>query len=100
MITRLPPVHVTDDGADAWATFEIYEENGETICGLYQFEGSIDHRPKAWLRLVRKHVAQFEAQAKAAGCVEFRIAGRDWSRVLPDYEPLPGGKPNRIRKRL
>jgi hypothetical protein len=28
-----------------------------------------------------------------------RLGGRDWSKILPDYEPLDG-VPNGLRKRL
>lgn len=100
MIDRLPPIPIVFDGVNVDVVFEVYQDNGEAVCGLYSLDGTIGLKPKAWLRTVRAHVAQFEDIARAAGCVELRIAGRDWSRVLPDYEPLPGGKPNRIRKRL
>lgn len=45
-------------------------------------------------------MAEFERRMKAEGVAEMRVAGRDWSRVLTNYEPLPGGSPNRLRKRL
>lgn len=100
MIKRLPPVRLVGDGYDAEAIFEVFSEGGETICGLYQLKGKIGLKPKAWLSVVRDHVTQFEALAKNAGCAELRIAGRDWSRVLPDYQRKTGDSPNLIFKRL
>jgi hypothetical protein len=94
------PVRLTAQSSTALATFEIYEEDGKRVCGLQQLEGRFDLPPKQWLRMVRAEMTKLEGIARDAGCAEMRIAGRDWSRVLPDYEPLPGGKPNRLRKRL
>ncbi len=100
MIKRLPPVPITGDGYDVQTVFELFEEHGALICGLYKMEGHIDLPPKAWLRTVRAHVGQFEELARSAGCAELRIAGRDWSRVLPDYQSMMGDSPNLIFKRL
>lgn len=90
-----------------WTTtlvFEVYQEGKgkrkRTICGLQQLRGTINLPPKAWLRTVRAEMTKLESIARDVGCAEMRLAGRDWSRVLPDYQPLPGGKPNRLRKRL
>ena len=100
MIKRLPPVRITGDGYDVQTVFELFEEHGALICGLYKMEGHIDLPPKAWLSTVRAHVGQFEELARSAGCAELRIAGRDWSRVLPDYQSMMGDSPNLIFKRL
>jgi hypothetical protein len=80
-------------------TFEIGEEDGRMICGIYFIEGRLREPPKRWLRIVRAEMRRIEEIAAGAGCHEMRVAGRDWSRVLPDYEPMPGIK-NRLRKRL
>ena len=80
-------------------TFEIYEdERGELICGLLDLRGRFDRG--ALITTARREMKTLETLARNAGCAEMRVAGRDWSRVLTDYEPLPGGKPNRLRKRL
>jgi hypothetical protein len=100
VIKRLPPVRITGEGYDVQTVFELFEEHGALICGLYKMEGHIDLPPKAWLRTVRAHVGQFEELARSAGCAELRIAGRDWSRVLPDYQSMMGDSPNLIFKRL
>lgn len=97
---NLPPIALTVPGGTATVVFEVYEEGGEMICGLQKLHGRVNLPPKAWLRGMRAEMTKLEAIARGAGCAEMRIAGRDWSRVLPDYEPLPGGKPNRLRKRL
>ena len=69
------------------------------ICGIYQLRGRIALAPKAWLRTVRAEMTRLEQIARAAGCVEMRIAGRNWLRVLPDYTPFAGPR-NGIRKEL
>jgi hypothetical protein len=97
---RLPPVRIGSDNADVTVIFEIEEEGGETVCGLYRLDGRINLPPRAWLRLVRAEIEKLERIARDAGCTEMRVAGRDWSRVLPDYERIPGGSPNLLRKRL
>jgi hypothetical protein len=78
---------------------EIYEEDGRVICGIYQMAAKIDLPPKQWLHLVRSGMAFVEQKARESGATEMRVAGRDWSRVLPDYEPFDGVK-NGLRKVL
>lgn len=80
-------------------TVEVFEEDGRTICGIYQLTGRIKLRPKAWLRAVREELRKIERIAKNSGCVEMRVAGRDWRRVLKDYEPFDGPE-NGLRKGL
>lgn len=81
-------------------TFEVFEEGGETVCGVYHLAGHLDLPPHEWLGVVRQQMAAFEDKAREAGIAEMRLAGRDWSRVFPDYEPLAGVTPNLLRKRL
>lgn len=78
--------------------FEIYEEDGDLICGLLDMEGSFDRG--TLVTVARREMKNIEALARNAGCSEMRVAGRNWSRVLTDYQPLPGDIPNRLRKRL
>jgi hypothetical protein len=92
------PVPLSFPGGAATVTFETYEEDGELICGLLDLKGKFDRG--AFIASVRRELKTIEELAREAGCVEMRLAGRDWSRVLTDYEPLPGGEPNRLRKRL
>ena len=97
---NLQPLALSVPGGTATVVFEVYQEGDELICGLRNLEGRFNLPPKAWLRTLRAEMTKLETIARDAGCAEMRLAGRDWSRVLPDYEPLPGGKPNRLRKRL
>lgn len=86
-------------GSTATLTLEVYEEEGRKICGLFQLSGSIPLPPRQWLALIRTEITTLERIARNAGCTELRLGGRDWSRILPDYEPLDG-IPNGLRKRL
>ena len=80
-------------------TLEIYTEGENLVCGIHRIEGRLRLPPKQWLAAMRAELTKIEAIAKDAGCVEMRVAGRDWSRILRDYEPMPGIE-NRLRKRL
>lgn len=86
-------------GGGGLVTLEIYEEDGRRICGIHRIEGRLRLPPKQWLATMRAELAKIEDIARGAGCVEMRVAGRDWSRILTDYEPMPGIE-NRLRKRL
>lgn len=92
------PIVVPGVGAAA-LVLEIYDEDGQRVCGIYQMAGKINLPPKAWLRLVREHLAIIEQKCRESGVTEMRLAGRHWSRVLPDYEPYDGPK-NGLRKIL
>jgi hypothetical protein len=80
-------------------TVEIYQEDGRMVCGVYQLYGRLDEPPKQWLRTLRAELSKLETIARNAGCEEMRIAGRDWSRVFPDYTPFDGVR-NGLRKAL
>jgi hypothetical protein len=82
-------------------TLEVYWEDGKVICSVDHLEGWIGLPPKAWVRTIRAELAQIETIARDAGCDEIRLAGRNWSRVLPDYEPFkPVSNTNGLRKAL
>lgn len=95
----LPPVVVEREGGRVVLTLEAFEEDGRTCCGIYQITGTMPFGPKKWLRLVREEIAKIETIARNAGCDELRLGGRDWSRVLPGYQPL-AGVPNGLVKGL
>ena len=95
----LAPVGIVVPGGSALLTLEAYEEDGRLCCGIYQLRGWIRLPPRRWLKAVRAEVRKLERIARAAGCVEMRLGGRDWSRILPDYQPLAGVK-NGLRKVL
>jgi hypothetical protein len=80
-------------------TLEIYAEGNKQVCGIHQIEGQLRLPPKSWLKAMRDELTKIEDIARDAGCAEMRVAGRDWSRILTDYEPLPG-VPNGLRKVL
>lgn len=83
-------------------TLEIYHEDDERlICGIHRIEGHLRLLPKAWLRTIWAELEKIETIARDAGCVEMRVAGRNWLRILAPcgYEPMPGIE-NRLRKAL
>lgn len=96
---QLPPVEVVRPFGKATIILEVFEEGGSLIAGIYMLKGRIGLRPKAWLEAVRAELTVIEGLARRAGCAETRMAGRNWHRVFPDYEPMPGGR-NLLRKRL
>lgn len=97
---NLPPFPIERDEGRVLVVVQVFAEaDGTIVCGIRNILGTISARPKAWLRAVREELARIETVARDAGCHEMRIAGRDWSRVLPDYEHCFGLK-NGLRKRL
>ncbi len=78
--------------------FEVYGDGDHMVCGIYELRGRINVR-RHWYRLVRAHVRRLERIAKQSGCREMRVAGRNWSRILIDYEPFDDA-PNGLRKVL
>lgn len=86
--------------AEVLVTLEIYQEEGEMVCGLRFIRGHIDLPPKAMREAILRELAVIENIAREAGCTEMRHAG-DETRVLflPGYEPMPE-LPNGRRKRL
>jgi hypothetical protein len=96
---RLEPFSITVKGGLGRVTLEVYEEDGKICCGLYRLDAHLDLPPKQWLRTMRTEMTKIETIAREAGCVEMRVAGRNWASVLPDYEPLIGPR-NGLRKVL
>lgn len=80
-------------------TLEFYQEDKRKICGIFRIEGRLNQPPKQWLRTMRAELKTIEDEARKAGFAELRMAGRDWSRIVEGYEPLPG-VPNGLRKVL
>lgn len=60
-------------------------------CWMPYVVGRCKSGPKAWIKMMRQAMNYFEASARLSGCREMRIGGRDWARVLPDYESLESG---------
>jgi hypothetical protein len=99
MAPVLIPVPLRRPGVNAVLILEAYEEGGEIICGLRHLEGSIRLGPKALRSAVAEEVTKIEGIVAAHGCSEIRHAGRDWSKLLPGFEPDPDLE-NGLRKRL
>ena len=101
-MSRIQPIGIIREGIRVFIRIEAIEENGRVYCLIHTLSGEIRLGPKAWLRAVRDEVRKLERIAKAAGCVEIRIEGRDWSRALRglDFEPWPEGEGHGLRKVL
>lgn len=78
---------------------EVYGDGDDMIAGIFTLKGRINLKPKRWLKVVRAHVHRLERIAKFSGCRELRVAGRNWKRILPEYESYDG-VPNGLRKAL
>jgi hypothetical protein len=65
-------------------------DDGQFRLWIPYFVGEVRRSPKAWLRLVRTTMGHFISEARSAGCADVRIAGRNWHRVFPDWEPIDG----------
>jgi hypothetical protein len=78
---------------------EVYGDGDRMIAGIRKLYGWINVPPKQWLRIVRAEIRTIERICKESGCRELRVAGRDWSRILTDYEPYDGPR-NGLRKVL
>ena len=97
------PIAIRHNGIDALVTLTTFIEDGRKIAGIVDLKGTVDHPPKAWMRVVRQTLRDFEQVARDAGCEEFRLAGRkQWARILPDYEPMTDAPQvlNGLRKKL
>jgi hypothetical protein len=91
--------HVKRPYADVLVTLEVYQENGEMVCGLRFIEGEIRLPPKAMRRAIVAELQSIEQAARESGCTEMRHAGDDRAWCLPGYEPMPELRNGR-RKRL
>lgn len=96
----LQPIGVVRPGIQVFIRLEAYEDNGQVVCLIHTLSGKISLGPKAWLRAVRDEIGKLERIAKAAGCAEMRVEGRDWSRILPGYTHWPAGEGHGLRKAL
>ena len=93
------PYPIKRPGVDVVLTLEVFEEDGEVICGLRWLEGMIVIGGKSLFRAFVEELAEIEKRAKAAGCREIRHSGDLRSRLFPDYQPKPGLR-NGLYKRL
>jgi hypothetical protein len=77
----------------------VIEVTTDLVLWTKYLAGSIEGGPWARLGTIRSAVAHIEAMARNAGCTEHRLCGRDWQRILPDYEPFEGHR-NGLKKEL
>jgi hypothetical protein len=84
---------------DGVVVTELCAPDGVPCLWIPYIAGKSNAGPRGFIRAIRRIAAHYEELARQAGCSEIRIGGRDWSRVLPDFERFDD-KPNRLRKRL
>ena len=96
---RLKPFRIERPYGRAVVQLEVYEEPTGLVCGIHRLRGRIALPRREWIAAVREEMHKIEGLAKAANCTEMRLGGRNWSRVLPDYQPL-SGVTNGLRKAL
>lgn len=77
----------------------VFERPVSLSCWVKYLAGHIEGGPKARVAVIRQAMAHIENMARDAGCTEVCLCGRDWSAILPDYEPLDGHR-NGLRKEL
>lgn len=65
-------------------------DNGDLVAWIGAAAGKINGGPKARLGLIRVAMAETEKAVRIAGCKEVRVYGRNFARILPDYEPFEG----------
>jgi len=88
-----------DGEANGYLVVEVSQEDGRLVGWVSYAIGGFTGGPKARLAMIRHGLAEIENAMRNAGCAENRICGRDWSRVLPDYEPFTERR-NGLRKVL
>lgn len=76
-------------------------EFADGVCWIVYIAGKITALPVAWRGRVRVLMSYFEGIARAHGCKEMRIEGRDWGSIFPEWERM-GERPDRneLRKAL
>lgn len=78
----------------------VLEVSSSLVCWTKYLAGQIEGGPKARMAIIRDAVKHIEQVAKAAGCTEHRLCGREgWARVLTDYRPFEG-QSNGLMKEL
>jgi hypothetical protein len=90
----LGPYVLQDGDAEVVLHVQLYDQDGQTVFGIYTIEGRIPLKPKQWLKTVRSGLQELEWLAREAGCTEVRMVGRFKKNMLPDYDeykPANGG---------
>jgi hypothetical protein len=99
---RLHCLAIDGDGVSGIVILEFATAtNGKPCCWVVYIAGRIAGTPRQWRRSVRHLMHHFESLAHACGATEMRVEGRNWAKILNDYEVL-GDRPgrNELRKVL
>lgn len=86
-------------GAHGFWAVTVADDDGELVAWTYAIAGMIEGGPKHRLAVMREAIGAIERVAAMAGCKAHRIAGRDYSRFFPDYQPIDGAH-NGLEKRF
>lgn len=92
-------VQIDSNAAHAYLVLRVQEMEGVLCCYIGYLGGKFSGGPKAFATFVRNVTATIERKAKDIGCKEVRVGGRDWSRVLTDYDAFDGMN-NGLRKAI
>lgn len=90
---------IEHEGCSGLIVLSLFEGDDGVCLGITQLTGKIAYPPRRWVAVVRSAMTELSVWAKTAGCHEIRLCGRDWSRILPDFQPLSGFR-NGLRKAL
>ena len=85
--------------ADGYWLVSLDDDGGKLVAWTVAIAGRISGGPKARATLMRQAAGALEKVLVNAGVTAHRICGRDWGRVLPDYEPYHGAR-NGLQKVL
>lgn len=77
----------------------VIEVTNALCCWIKYAGGRVAGGPKRRAAAFRAAIQHLETVAKAAGCTELRLCGRDWSALLTDYLPDDDHR-NGLRKAL
>lgn len=100
MSLKTLPFPIHRPGIDVLMILEVFHEDGKNVCGIYKVRGTMDLKPKAFIRAVEAEMPIIEGMARDAGCEEMRVCGRQWSMLKNcGYEPFPALE-NGLRKAL
>lgn len=99
-MTQPPIVGIVRSGVKVLLRTEVHEDDRGIYCLIHTLTGEIHLPPKAFVQGVREEIRKLERIARNSGCAEMRIEGRNWHRLLPDYQPWPEGEGHALRKVL
>jgi hypothetical protein len=90
---------INEDSVNLTAVIELHQIDEAKCLSLIYLAGRIGLPPRSWINRMQTLASRYLVEtAKAMGCGEIRIEGRDWSSVFPDWDRLDGT--HELRKRL